>query len=211
MREIGADPDHRPGRPRRPQDAGSGSSTPAARCSRAARASTGRPPRRSPSAPCCARAIRSACRARISGRGTFSQRHAVWVDQKNGAKYIPLDPGRPGPLRGARQPALRIRRARLRIWLFARRPADPGAVGGAVRRLRQRRAGDHRPVHRRRRGQVAARQRPRPAAAARLSRGRGPSTARRGPSASCSSAPRTICRSPTAPRRPIISTSCGAR
>jgi 2-oxoglutarate dehydrogenase E1 component len=25
-----------------------------------------------------------------SGRGTFSQRHAVWVDQKTGAKYIPL-------------------------------------------------------------------------------------------------------------------------
>jgi len=25
-----------------------------------------------------------------SGRGTFSQRHAVWVDQQNGQKYIPL-------------------------------------------------------------------------------------------------------------------------
>ncbi|MFA7441551.1 MAG: 2-oxoglutarate dehydrogenase E1 component [Sphingomonadaceae bacterium] len=25
-----------------------------------------------------------------SGRGTFSQRHAVWVDQKNGSKHIPL-------------------------------------------------------------------------------------------------------------------------
>jgi len=25
-----------------------------------------------------------------SGRGTFSQRHSVWVDQSNGAKYIPL-------------------------------------------------------------------------------------------------------------------------
>jgi 2-oxoglutarate dehydrogenase E1 component len=25
-----------------------------------------------------------------SGRGTFSQRHSVWVDQNNGAKYIPL-------------------------------------------------------------------------------------------------------------------------
>ena len=32
-----------------------------------------------------------------SGRGTFSQRHAVWVDQQTGEKYIPLchvDPGR---------------------------------------------------------------------------------------------------------------------
>ena len=26
----------------------------------------------------------------FSGRGTFSQRHSVWVDQTNGAKYIPL-------------------------------------------------------------------------------------------------------------------------
>ena len=26
-----------------------------------------------------------------SGRGTFSQRHAVWVDQQTGAKYVPLD------------------------------------------------------------------------------------------------------------------------
>jgi len=32
-----------------------------------------------------------------SGRGTFSQRHAVWVDQRTGEKYIPLchvEPGR---------------------------------------------------------------------------------------------------------------------
>jgi 2-oxoglutarate dehydrogenase E1 component len=32
-----------------------------------------------------------------SGRGTFSQRHAVWVDQSTGAKYIPLT--RVGPAR----------------------------------------------------------------------------------------------------------------
>jgi 2-oxoglutarate dehydrogenase E1 component len=32
-----------------------------------------------------------------SGRGTFSQRHAVWVDQKDGRKYIPLT--RIGPAR----------------------------------------------------------------------------------------------------------------
>ena len=37
------------------------------------------------------RAIASACRARISGRGTFSQRHAVWTDQKTGDKYVPLE------------------------------------------------------------------------------------------------------------------------
>nr|WP_294851495.1 2-oxoglutarate dehydrogenase E1 component [uncultured Sphingomonas sp.] len=35
-----------------------------------------------------------------SGRGTFSQRHAVWVDQKTGEKYIPLreiNDGQPAP------------------------------------------------------------------------------------------------------------------
>jgi 2-oxoglutarate dehydrogenase E1 component len=31
-----------------------------------------------------------------SGRGTFSQRHAVWVDQKTGEKYIPLCHAGPG-------------------------------------------------------------------------------------------------------------------
>ncbi len=31
-----------------------------------------------------------------SGRGTFSQRHSVWVDQENGSKYIPLTKVGPG-------------------------------------------------------------------------------------------------------------------
>ena len=31
-----------------------------------------------------------------TGRGTFSQRHAVWVDQKTGAQIYPADQGRPG-------------------------------------------------------------------------------------------------------------------
>jgi 2-oxoglutarate dehydrogenase E1 component len=42
-----------------------------------------------------------------SGRGTFSQRHSVWVDQTDGRKYIPLTRVAGRPLRGARQPALR--------------------------------------------------------------------------------------------------------
>ena len=37
-----------------------------------------------------------------SGRGTFRQRHAVWVDQTDEHKYIPLADGRARPLRGAR-------------------------------------------------------------------------------------------------------------
>ena len=34
--------------------------------------------------------IRDSLSGQDSGRGTFSQRHAVWVDQKDEHKYIPL-------------------------------------------------------------------------------------------------------------------------
>ena len=150
-----------------------------------------------------------------SGRGTFSHRHAVWVDQATGEKYIPLrqiNDGQPTPRFEVRDsPLSRIRRARLRIWLFARRPEDARAVGSAVRRLRQWRADHHRPVHPVERGQVAARERARHAAPARHGRARGPSTARPGSSAICSCAPTTISRSSIAPRRPIISICCGGR
>ena len=116
-----------------------------------------------------------------SGRGTFSQRHAVWVDQNDEHKYVPLCDCRARPVRGARQPAVRIWRARLRIWLCARRPQDAGDVGSAVRRFHERRADHDRPVHRGGRGQVAARQRPRDAAAARLRRAGAGAFARRAP------------------------------
>ena len=69
--------------------------------------------------------------------------------------------------------ALGVRRARLRVRLLGRRPRRARVLGSAVRRLRQRRADDHRPVHRRRRGQVGPAQRPRAAAPPRL-RGPGP-------------------------------------
>ena len=73
---------------------------------------------------------------------------------------------RPGEDRDLQLAAVGGRRARLRVWLLAGRSEDAGAVGGAVRRLRQRRAGDHRPVHRQRRDQVAADERADAAAAA---------------------------------------------
>ena len=58
--------------------------------------------------------------------------------------------------------------AGLRIWLFHRRAQGAGAVGSAVRRFRQWRAGGDRPVHRLGRNEMAAHVGPGAAAAARL-------------------------------------------
>ena len=68
---------------------------------------------------------------------------------------------------GLRLGAVRVRRGRLRVRLLGRQPRRSGVVGGAVRRLRQRRAVDHRRVHLLRRGQVGSAVRRRAAAAAR--------------------------------------------
>ena len=91
---------------------------------------------------------------------------------------------------------------------------DPNSLvdlGGAVRRLRQRRAGDHRPVHQLRRGQVGALLRPHAVPAARLRGRRARSTPRRAWSASCSCAPRTTCRCACPRRRRRCSTCCAGR
>ena len=149
-----------------------------------------------------------------SGRGTFSQRHAILYDQNDGSatsRSTTLDPEQ-APFEVRQQPARRGRRARLRVRLLARRPEHAGAVGGAVRRLR---------ATARRwiidqfiavgRVQVAAHVGARAAAAARL---RGPgarSTPRRGSSVSSRSTPRTTSRWSTPRRRRTTSTRCAAR
>jgi PHS family inorganic phosphate transporter-like MFS transporter len=113
-------------------------------------------------------------RVRLSGedsqRGTFSQRHAVLIDQTNQHEYVPLNNIAPDQARFEVYNSLLSEAggARLRVRVFARRSLHAGVVGGAVRRLRQRRAGHHRPVHRLGRDQVAAHVGPRHAAAARL-------------------------------------------
>ena len=68
------------------------------------------------------------------------------------------------------------------------RPRRARVLGGAVRRLRQRRADDHRPVHRRGRGQVGPAQRARRCCSRTASRARARSTRRRGSNASSCSA-----------------------
>ena len=67
--------------------------------------------------------------------------------------YVPLNHlgRRAGRDRRSSTACCPSRGARLRVRLSPRRPAHAGHLGGAVRRLRQRRPGDHRPVHRRRR------------------------------------------------------------
>ena len=113
-------------------------------------------------------------RVRLTGqdceRGTFSQRHSVLHDRVTDENYRPL-------MNAAKnQEAVEIynsplsegRRARFRIRLQPRLPGRTGALGSAVRRLRERGAGDHRSVHHQRRGQVEPAQRPRPSAAPRF-------------------------------------------
>ena len=86
---------------------------------------------------------------------------------------------------------------RLRVRLLAGGAGDARAVGGAVRRLRQRRAGRHRPVHRQRPGQVGPDLAPDAAAARTATRARAPSTRARGSSAGSSSPPRATSASRT--------------
>ena len=107
-------------------------------------------------------------------RGTFSQRHGVLVDQDTEHEYVPARAPRrrPGAVPALRHRAVGVRRARLRVRLLGR-VRRAGVLGGAVRRLRQRRADRDRPVRRRRRRQVGPAQQPVAAAPARV-RGPGP-------------------------------------
>ena len=131
-----------------------------------------------------------------SSRGTFSQRHAVFSDYEDGHEYCPLKHLDPEQARFDVYDSLLSENAVLgfEFGYSPGRPADAGAVGGAVRRFRQRRAGHHRPVHRRIGGEVGPAERPGAAAAARLSRDRARSTRARASSASCSCARTTTCR-----------------
>ncbi len=76
--------------------------------------------------------------------------------------------GRLGAVRALQQPALGDRLPRLRVRLLGGHAERAGPLGGPVRRLRQRRPGDRRQLHRLRRVEVGPDQPPHPAAAARL-------------------------------------------
>ena len=92
-------------------------------------------------------------------------------------------PGRgPGQVLRLRQPAQRVRGHGLRVRLLGGQPRGAGAVGGPVRRLRQRRPDHRRPVHLGRRGQVGPALQPGPAAPPRV-RGPGARALQRPPGA----------------------------
>ena len=110
----------------------------------------------------------------------FGTRHLLAAPRRahRSRDRAPLDAAqacrqRPGEVRGHQLDAVGGSGARLRVRLLARRAERARHVGGAVRRLRQRRAGRVRPVHFIGRAQVAAHVGPRVPAAARL-RGQGP-------------------------------------
>ena len=75
-----------------------------------------------------------------SGRGTFSQRHAVWVDQQTGAKYIPLCEVDGGRFEVRDSPLSEFGVLGFEYGYSLADPQTLGAVGSAVRRFRQRRA-----------------------------------------------------------------------
>ena len=90
---------------------------------------------------------------RLSGqdsrRGTFVSRFATIIDRINADEWTPLSSLTEDQAKFHIYDSLlsRVRRPRLRVRLLRRASRGAGAVGGAVRRLRQRRADDHRRVH----------------------------------------------------------------
>ncbi len=121
-----------------------------------------------------------------------------------------LAPGQ-APLRDLRLDPLRGGGARLRVRLQPRLPRGAGALGGAVRRLRQRRrrssSTSSSPPARTSGGCSRAWSCSCPTA----TRARGPSTRARASSATCSSRPRTTCRSASPRTRRSTSICCAAR
>jgi 2-oxoglutarate dehydrogenase E1 component len=129
---------------------------------------------------------------RLSGqdseRGTFSQRHSVLIDQETERRYTPLRHISPDQA-NSKSSTRCCRKRRSSVSNTAIRLPNRTALTlweGAIRRLRQRRAGRLRPVPVVRRAQVAAHVGPRLSACRMATKARGRNTRQRAWSASCS-------------------------
>ena len=120
--------------------------------------STGARPRRSRSRRCSRTASRSGSPARTpsAGRSRTATSSSTIPGTGETLRADPAPPRRERLVRGLQLAALGVRRARLRVRVLGRRPRRARALGGAVRRLRQRRADRDRPVPRRRPLEVGA-------------------------------------------------------
>ena len=89
-------------------------------------------------------------------RGTFSHRHAALIDYDNGEQYVPLcNLGEGSGFFTVRDSFLSEYAALGFEYGYSVESSEhPGRLGGAVRRLRERRRDHHRQLPRRRRGQV---------------------------------------------------------
>ena len=103
-------------------------------------------------------------------RGTFSHRHAVLHDFERGTRYVPLEhlAADQGRFTTVNTMLSELAVLGFEYGFSSADPHNARHVGSPIWRLRQRRAADHRPIHRQLRDKVATDERHRAALAARL-------------------------------------------
>ena len=147
-----------------------------------------------------------------SRRGTFVQRFASIVDRKTGESWVPLKhlDDDQGKFHVFDSLLSEYAAMGFEYGYSVARARGAGAVGGAVRRLRQRRADDHRRVHRLRVRPSGPRSPESYCCCRTATRARVPTTPRPGSSGSCSWLPRTRSRWRSRRLRPATSTCSGS-
>ena len=174
--------------------------------------STGRTPKRWRSPRCSPRACRSGSPARTPSAAPSASGTWCCTTPNTGRAAGPRSSGcparwRPSSCTTARSRELATLGLRVRLQRGGARGA--GALGGAVRRLHQRRPGHRRPVPRRPGSPSGGSPRGSPCSCRTATRARGRSTRARGWSASSSSRPRATSGWPT-PRRRRSTSTCSA-
>ncbi len=146
-------------------------------------------------------------------RGTFSHRHAVYHDVAARNVWIPLQhiAEHAGVVRNPKQPALRVRLRGIRVRILHPAIGSARSLGGAVRRLLQRRADHRRSVHRGGASEVGTDLPANAASSARATKVPARNTPARVRSAFCSSSRKATCASPRRRLQATTITCCGRR